>query len=136
MMKTCTRCEKSIETSLDEFGDPRNPLCQSCWLKPLPKEKTRDYPEDMPETEDIPETTESPQNEKPKFAYLAIHKCGYATAISVDSANTLERKESLADYLSEWIMDDCVIEHLTLDQANERFQKDFGLCKCLVNDEN
>lgn len=31
-MKKCAVCEVEIMSSLEEFGDPREPVCASCWL--------------------------------------------------------------------------------------------------------
>lgn len=31
-MKVCCVCGKEIRTDLEEFGDPREPVCASCWL--------------------------------------------------------------------------------------------------------
>lgn len=31
-MKTCSSCGKELQTSLDEFGDMRSPICMSCFF--------------------------------------------------------------------------------------------------------
>jgi hypothetical protein len=31
-MNQCKYCKNDLPTSLDEFGDPREPCCQSCFL--------------------------------------------------------------------------------------------------------
>ena len=31
-MKKCMVCEKELVSSLDEFGEPGEEVCQSCWL--------------------------------------------------------------------------------------------------------
>lgn len=31
-MKKCAVCEADIGSDLEEFGDPREPVCASCWL--------------------------------------------------------------------------------------------------------
>ena len=32
MAKVCVVCGTELKTSLDEFGDFREPCCKSCWL--------------------------------------------------------------------------------------------------------
>jgi hypothetical protein len=32
-MKRCVVCEAEIKTDLEEYGDPREPVCMSCWLE-------------------------------------------------------------------------------------------------------
>ncbi len=32
-MKRCAVCEVEIRSSLEEFGDPREPVCARCWLE-------------------------------------------------------------------------------------------------------
>lgn len=31
-MKKCAVCEAEIASDLEEFGDPREPVCARCWL--------------------------------------------------------------------------------------------------------
>lgn len=31
-MKQCVVCGAEIKTELEEFGDPREPVCAPCWL--------------------------------------------------------------------------------------------------------
>ena len=31
-MKNCSVCGREIFTELEEFGDPREPVCETCWL--------------------------------------------------------------------------------------------------------
>jgi len=32
-MTRCAVCEAEIHSSLEEFGDPREPVCARCWLE-------------------------------------------------------------------------------------------------------
>lgn len=32
-MKNCVVCGAEIKTELEEFGDPREPVCARCWLE-------------------------------------------------------------------------------------------------------
>jgi hypothetical protein len=32
-MKNCVVCGAEIKTELEEFGDPREPVCAQCWLE-------------------------------------------------------------------------------------------------------
>lgn len=39
-MKKCSVCESEIRTDLEEFGDPKEPVCSRCWLEDRrPEEK-------------------------------------------------------------------------------------------------
>ena len=42
-MKVCCVCGKGIRTDLEEFGDPREPVCASCWLAGEPKNEPQSH---------------------------------------------------------------------------------------------
>ena len=44
-MKNCVVCGAEMRTELEEFGDPREPVCASCWL-------SGNLPEQISEEED------------------------------------------------------------------------------------
>lgn len=49
-MKTCAVCEKELPAAIDEFGDMRRPVCQSCWLGGVNQEKlAQDLIDDLKE---------------------------------------------------------------------------------------
>jgi len=114
MNKFCSVCGKELFSSLDEFGDPVEPVCISCWLR---KEDDDLKPENSSEA---------------KYAYISVHSCGQVIGISVD---TPDHKEMVAEFIAGEILNDCKIEHLPIDEANRRFQENFGLCKCFGGDK-
>lgn len=51
-MKKCAVCEADIGSDLEEFGDPREPVCAKCWLDgnipgQLPEDRIRKLREEM-----------------------------------------------------------------------------------------
>lgn len=63
-MSTCSKCGSPLSTSLDEYGDFRNPICRDCFLAPENSDAAKRELEDLEQDiEDIETEIENHNDE-------------------------------------------------------------------------